>query len=135
MQFTDIFIRRPVFSTVLSLVLLLVGLVSFKNMNVRQYPEIEVSTVQVSVASYGANAALMQGFVTTPLENSISSIDGIDYIVSSSKYGSSVITVYLKQGYDINVAVTDILNQISAVLSVLLLLQTIISRTNDFGIA
>lgn len=115
MQFTDIFIRRPVFSTVLSLVLLLVGLVSFKNMNVRQYPEIEVSTVQVSVAYYGANAALMQGFVTTPLENSISSIDGIDYIVSSSKYGSSVITVYLKQGYDINVAVTDILNQISAV--------------------
>ncbi len=115
MQFTDTFIRRPVFATVLSLILVLIGLVSFSNMTVRQYPQIEVSTIQVYVAYNGASAALMEGFVTTPLESAISSVDGIDYMISSSSYSASTITIYLKQDYDINVAITDVMNQISSV--------------------
>ncbi|MCD6055574.1 MAG: bepE 2 [Gammaproteobacteria bacterium] len=115
MQFTDTFIRRPVFATVLSLILILIGVVSFNNMTLRQYPQIEVSTIQVYVGYPGANAALMEGFVTTPLENAISSVDGIDYMVSSSKSSVSTLTIYLKQGYDINVAITDVMNQISSV--------------------
>ncbi len=115
MHFTDIFIRRPVFATVLSLVVLMIGIISFMNMEVRQYPEIETSVIQIGVTYPGASAGLMEGFVTTPIENAVGSIDGIDYMTSTSSQSQSTITINLKLGYDINVAITDVGNKISSV--------------------
>lgn len=119
MHFTDIFIRRPVFASVLSLIILLIGIRSYISLPVRQFPEIASSVINVSTTFLGANPALMEGFVTTPIENSLSGIDGIDYIESSSTTGSSSINVYFQLGYDINKAITDVSNAVASVRYVL----------------
>ena len=82
MSFTDIFIRKPVFATVLSLVILLVGLRSYFTLPVRLYPKIDTSVINISATYAGADASLMEGFVTTPIENALGGVDGIDYITS-----------------------------------------------------
>lgn len=117
MFFTDIFIRRPVFATVLSLIILLVGLRAFSALPVRQYPNIEPTVINVSTSYTGATAKLMEGFVTTPLENSLGAVQGVDYMSSSSAQGSSDITLYFKLGYDINTAMADVTNAVSSVRS------------------
>lgn len=114
MSFTDIFIKRPVFATVLSLIILLVGLRSYFTLPVRLYPKIDASVVTISVNYSGADAALMEGFVTTPIENALGGVDGIDYITSKSASGHSEISVYFKLGYDINTAVSDINSKVSS---------------------
>src|SRR3989441_523076 len=108
MKFTDIFIRRPVVATVLSLLILLAGLQSIRNLNVRQYPRSDIATVSVKTHYVGASADLVRGFITTPLERVIASADGIDYIESQSAQGLSIITVHLKLNYDTNAALTQI---------------------------
>lgn len=115
MGFTEIFIRRPVFATVLSLIILLVGIRSYFGLQVRLYPKVDATAVDISVTYAGADAALMEGFVTTPIENAIAGVDGIDYIVSSSKSGATDVTVYFKLGYDINIAVSDINSKVSSI--------------------
>ncbi|EKD45779.1 MAG: hypothetical protein ACD_69C00139G0002 [uncultured bacterium] len=115
MSFTDIFIRRPVFATVLSLVILLVGLRSYFALQVRLYPKIDTSVVSISTTYAGADAALMEGFVTTQIENALGGIDGIDYIESTSTIGLSTINVYFQLGYDINVAVSDVSAKVNSV--------------------
>lgn len=119
MGFTDIFVRRPVFATVLSLVILLVGLRSYFSLSVRLYPKIDASVVSIDTTYSGADAALMEGFVTTPIENSLGGIDGIDYITSSSTTGKSTVTVYFQLGYDINAAVADVNSKVSSVRTLL----------------
>ena len=89
MKFTDFFIRRPVFASVVSLIILLAGLQSIRSLNVRQYPRSDIAVVNVKTRYIGANADLVRGFVTTPLERVIASADGIDYIDSSSSQGLS----------------------------------------------
>lgn len=115
MNFTDVFIRRPVFATVLSLIILLIGIRSYYALTVRLFPNVSASTITVTTAYTGASASLMEGFVTTPIENAISGVDGIDYITSSSAYGVSTITIYFNLGYDLNTAITDISNKVSSV--------------------
>ncbi|MDR1057258.1 MAG: efflux RND transporter permease subunit [Coxiellaceae bacterium] len=115
MSFTDIFIRRPVFATVLSLIILLVGLRCYFDLPVREYPRIDASVVSVTVTYAGADAALMEGFVTTPIENALGGVDGVDYITSSSATGRSNITVYFNLGYDINAAISDINAKVNSV--------------------
>lgn len=115
MKFTDIFIRRPIFATALSLILVAVGLVSFSKMPVRQYPNIDSSVITVTTNYPGASAELMSGFVTTPLESAVGSIDGIDYMTSTNVQGQSVITVNLQLGYPMEKAITDVSNQVSSV--------------------
>ncbi len=115
MKFTDIFIRRPVFASALSLIIVAIGLVSFSKMTVRQYPKIASSVVTVTTNYPGATAALMSGFVTTPLENAIGSIDGIDYMTSTNTEGQSIITVNLQLGYPMEKAITDVSNEVSSV--------------------
>src|ERR1041384_7941110 len=87
MKFTDIFINKPVLAMVVSLFILLLGLRSFNELNVRQYPELQNAVVTVNTAYYGADADLMQGFVTTPLEREVASAEGIDYLTSTSAAG------------------------------------------------
>ncbi|MEP6671208.1 MAG: efflux RND transporter permease subunit, partial [Chthoniobacter sp.] len=115
MKFTDLFIRRPVVATVLSLLILVAGLQSIRNLNVRQYPRSDIATVTVKTFFVGAAADLVRGFVTTPLEKAIASADGIDYLESQSAQGLSIITVHLKLNYDTNAALTQIQSKLAQV--------------------
>ena len=108
MRFTDLFIKRPVLSIVVSLVILIAGLQSIRSLSVRQYPRSDIAVIQVTTVYVGANADLVRGFITTPLERVIASADGIDYMESSSAQGLSTITVHLKLNYDTNAALTQI---------------------------
>jgi multidrug efflux pump len=110
MKFTDLFIRKPVLATVVSLLIFLVGLRSAVELNVRQYPELENAVITVATVYVGADADLVQGFVTTPLEREIASAEGIDYIVSTSLAGASSIQAYVRLGVDAD----DVLTQVAA---------------------
>lgn len=108
MHFTDIFIKRPVLATVVSLVILLLGLRAGVDLTVREYPELQNAQINVSVAYPGAEAELMDGFVTTPLEREIASADGIDFMTSTTTQGIATITVNLRLDKDPNEAMTEI---------------------------
>ena len=84
MRFTDLFIRRPILATVVSLLILLVGLRAFWELPIRQYPLISNTVITVTTAYPGATPELMQGFITTPIEQAVSSAEGIDYVTSTS---------------------------------------------------
>src|SRR5229473_2023606 len=115
MKFTDLFVKRPVLSIVVSLVILIAGLQSIRSLSVRQYPRSDIAVVQVSTVYVGANADLVRGFITTPLERVIASADGIDYVESSSAQGISTITVHLKLNFDTNAALTQIQAKVAQV--------------------
>jgi multidrug efflux pump len=108
MKFTDLFVKRPVLAIVVNLVILIAGLQAIRALSVRQYPRSDIAVVQVTTVYVGANADLVRGFITTPLERVIASADGIDYMESSSAQGLSTITVHLKLNYDTNAALTQI---------------------------
>jgi multidrug efflux pump len=108
MKFTDLFVRRPVLAMVVNLVIIIAGLQAVRSLSVRQYPRSDIAVIQVSTVYVGANADLVRGFITTPLERVIASADGIDYMESSSAQGLSTITVHLKLNYDTNAALTQI---------------------------
>ncbi|MDB4991179.1 MAG: multidrug efflux transporter, partial [Myxococcaceae bacterium] len=117
MRFTDIFIKRPVLAIVVSLVIVIAGLQAIRSLNVRQYPRLESATVTVKTVYVGANADLVRGFVTTPIERSIAAADGIDYIESQSTQGLSTINVRLKLNFNAANALADIsarVNQVRA---------------------
>jgi len=115
MKFTDLFVRRPVLAIVVNLVILIAGLQSIRALSVRQYPRSDIAVVKVSTAYVGANADLVRGFITTPLERVIASADGIDYMESSSAQAISTITVHLKLNYDTNAALTQIQAKVAQV--------------------
>src|SRR5687768_5720438 len=115
MKFTDLFIKRPVLAIVVSLVILLAGLQSIRALSVRQYPRSDIAVVRVTTAYIGANADLVRGFITTPLERVIASADGIDYMESSSAQSMSTITVHLKLNYDTNDALTQLQAKVAQV--------------------
>ena len=117
MRFTDIFIQRPVLATVISLLILVLGIRSLSLLQVRQYPFTENAVVTVSTVYTGADPALVAGFITTPLENSIAQVQGIDYLTSSSTQGSSTIQANLRLNYDPNKALTEINTKVNAVLN------------------
>jgi multidrug efflux pump len=115
MRFTDLFIKRPVLAIVVNLVILIAGLQSIRALSVRQYPRSDIAVVRVSTAYVGANADLVRGFITTPLERVIASADGIDYMESASAQGLSTITVHLRLNYDTNDALTQIQAKVAQV--------------------
>ncbi len=117
MKFTDLFIKRPVLATVVSLLILVLGLRSVGLLPVRQYPFIQSAVVTVQTTYYGADPALVAGFITTPLENSIAQANGIDYLTSSSRQSVSTIQAYLRLNYDPNKALTEINTRVNAVLN------------------
>ena len=102
MAFTDIFIRKPVLASVVSLFILLLGLRAATDLNVRQYPELQNAVITVSTAYIGADADLVQGFITTPMEREVATAEGIDYIVSTTVPGASTIQAYLDLETDPN---------------------------------
>jgi multidrug efflux pump len=115
MTFTDLFVKRPVLAIVVNLLILIAGLQAIRTLSVRQYPRSDIAVVTVSTAYIGANADLVRGFITTPLERVIASADGIDYMESSSAQGLSTITVHLKLNYDTNAALTQLQAKVAQV--------------------
>jgi multidrug efflux pump len=115
MKFTDLFVKRPVLAIVVNLVILIAGLQSIRALSVRQYPRSDIAVVKVSTVYVGANADLVRGFITTPLERVIASADGIDYMESSSAQSLSTITVHLKLNYDTNAALTQVQAKVAQV--------------------
>ncbi len=115
MSFTDLFIKRPVVATVVNLIIFIAGYQAIRNINVRQYPRSDLSVITVTTVYYGADADLVRGFLTTPLEQSIASADGIDYMESQSQQGTSTISVHLKLNYDPNAALAQIQTKVEQV--------------------
>ena len=115
MRFTDLFVKRPVLAVVVNLVSLIAGLQAIRSLSVRQYPRSDIAVVRVSTVYVGANADLVRGFITTPLERVIASADGIDYMESSSGQSVSTITVHLKLNFDTNAALTQIQAKVAQV--------------------
>ncbi|MFZ0558510.1 MAG: multidrug efflux RND transporter permease subunit [Methylovirgula sp.] len=115
MAFTDIFIKRPVLSLVVSLLILLIGLKAATNLPIRQYPKLSNTVITVTTTYPGASPELMQGFITTPIEQAVASAEGIDYMTSSSVQGTSTISVYMKLNFDPNQALTDVMAKVNQV--------------------
>ena len=117
MKLTDLFIRRPVLASVVSLLILVLGLRALGTLQVLQYPQTQNAVVTINTVYYGADPDVVGGFITTPLENAIAQANGIDYMSSVSTSGNSTITVYLRLNYDADKALTEINTKISSVLS------------------
>src|SRR3954470_7991148 len=115
MKLTDLFIKRPVLAICVNLVILIAGLQAIRSLSVRQYPRSDIAEVQIRTVYVGANADLVRGFITTPLERVIASADGIDYMESASSQGMSTIDVHLKLNYDTNAALTQIQAKVAQV--------------------
>lgn len=115
MNFTDIFIRRPVLATVVSLLILLFGLRAVMDMPIRQFPKMESTMIIVTTSYPGADANLVESFITSPIEAAIASAEGIEYMTSTSSMGTSTIQCSIKLNFDAQRAFTDIMSKVSSV--------------------
>src|SRR6478672_9158697 len=115
MSFTDIFIRRPVLASVVSLLILLIGLASGFNLTVRQYPKITNTTITVTTVYPGANADLIKGFITVPIQQAVASAEGIDTLTSSSQQNVSTVTLNLRLDANPDRAMADTLSKVNQV--------------------
>src|SRR5579863_1794254 len=116
-SFTDIFVRRPVLATVVSLMILALGLRAMTSLPILQYPRTQNAVVTVKTTYYGADPDVVAGFITTPLENAIAQAEGIDYMTSTSQNSVSTITVNLRLNYDGDKALTEINTKVNSVLN------------------
>lgn len=115
MQFTDIFIRRPVLATVVSLLILLVGLQSAVKLQVRQFPALSSTMITITTSYPGANAELIKGFITTPIAQAVASAEGVDTLISDSQQNTSIITLNLLLNANADRAMTDVLAKVNQV--------------------
>ncbi|MFO7995108.1 MAG: efflux RND transporter permease subunit [Marinobacter sp.] len=119
MRFTDIFVQRPVLATVVSLLILLLGARAAMEMEIRQYPELESTTVTITTSYPGASSELVKGFITTPLQQAIAEASGIDYLTSTSSQGQSTIEAKMELNYDANAALAEIQAKVASQRNVL----------------
>ncbi len=117
MKFTDLFIKKPVLALVVNLLILVIGLRAVALLPVREYPESQIAAITVTTTYFGADADVVAGFITAPLEAAIAQAQGIDYIYSTSNSGVSVINVNLRLNYDATKALSEISAQVSSVIS------------------
>jgi multidrug efflux pump len=115
MRFTDIFVRRPVLATVVSLLILLVGLRAFFALPIRQYPEIKNTVITVTTQYPGASPELMQGFITVPVAQAVAGAEGVEYLTSTSQQNASTVQAYIRLNYDPNKAMTDVMAKVNQV--------------------
>ncbi|HLB06832.1 MAG TPA: efflux RND transporter permease subunit [Alphaproteobacteria bacterium] len=118
-RFTDLFIQRPVLASVVSLLILLLGIQSFMALPIRQFPELTNTQITVRTTYPGANAEVIQGFMTTPLQQAVASAEGIDYMVSSSTQNTSLININLRLDADGDRALTEVMSKVSQVRNIL----------------
>ena len=119
MKFTDLFVHRPVLASVISLLILVVGLRSVFLLDLRHYPETNNTVVTVTTRYPGASSDLIRGFITTPLQQAIAEADGIDYLFARSTQGTSVIEVHMVLNHDPNAAIADIQAKVASKRNVL----------------
>jgi len=112
---TDFFIKRPILSLVVSVMIVLLGVQAFFDTQVRQYPELESSVITVTTAYPGASAELIQGFISTPIQQVVSSTAGIDYVRSSSSNSVSTVEVHMKLGADSDDALLEVSTKVSSI--------------------
>jgi multidrug efflux pump len=115
MKFTDLFIRRPVIAIVVNLIIVIAGVQAIRSLIVRQFPRNDNAVVTVTTVYVGANAELVRGFITTPMERVIAAADGIDYIESTSSQGVSIIRARLRLNYDSTKALAEISSKVDQV--------------------
>ncbi|MFP4536695.1 MAG: efflux RND transporter permease subunit [Dichotomicrobium sp.] len=115
MGLTELCVRRPVFATVLSLIVFLLGLVAYERLNIREYPNIDPPVVNVNTTYQGASAAIIETQVTQVLEESLAGIEGVDYITSISREEESQITVNFRLARDPDSAAADVRDRVSRV--------------------
>ncbi|WP_025131623.1 MexW/MexI family multidrug efflux RND transporter permease subunit [Pseudomonas sp. PH1b] len=115
MKFTDLFVRRPVLALVVSLSILLLGLKAYNHLPVRQYPLLESSVISVTTDYPGAPAELMQGFVTQPINQALASVEGVDYVSSSSVQGRSLITLRMALNQDASKTLSEVIAKVNQV--------------------
>lgn len=115
MKFTDVFVRRPVLALVVSSLIVLIGLFALSKLPIRQYPQLESSTITITTQYPGASAKLMQGFVTQPIAQAVSSVEGVDYLSSSSVQGSSLVTVRMELNRDSTQALAQVMAKVNQV--------------------
>ena len=114
-MFTDYFIKRPVLALVISTMIVLLGAQAFFDVQVRQYPELETSVINITTAYPGASAELIQGFISTPVQQAVSSTAGVDYVRSSSRNSVSTVEVHMKLGIDADAALTEVSTKVSSI--------------------
>ncbi|PHM36746.1 Resistance-Nodulation-cell Division efflux transporter [Xenorhabdus mauleonii] len=115
MTFTDLFVRRPVLALVVSALIVLLGAFAFSKLPIRQYPQLESSTITVTTQYPGASSDLIQGFVTQPISQAVSSVEGIDYLFSSSVQGRSSVTIRMELNRDSTQALTQVMTKVNQV--------------------
>ncbi len=115
MSVSDLFIRRPVLSTVLALLLLLLGAQGIFNLQVREYPEVEETVITITTTYPGASPELIQGFITAPISRAVSTTENIDYVTSQSRPSTSVVTVQMKLGSNPDIALTEVMSKVQGV--------------------
>ena len=108
MSFSDIFIRRPVLSTVVAFMILLLGFQGIFNLSVRQYPKVDETVITITTVYPGASADLIQGFITAPIAAAVSTTENIDYVTSQSRPSSSTVTVQMELGSNPDTALTEV---------------------------
>src|SRR5690606_16019794 len=109
------FIRRPVLSTVLAFMILLLGLQGMANLSVRQYPEVEETVITITTTYPGASPELIQGFITSPIAAAVSTTENIDYVSSQSRPSASVVTVQMRLGSNPDTALTEVMSKVQQV--------------------
>jgi len=119
LKFTDIFVTRPVLASVVSLLILVLGLRSIASLEIREYPETKDTVISVSTSYPGASSELVKGFITTPLQQAIAQAEGIDYLSATSTQGRSSIEAHMRLNYDANAAIADIQAKVASQRSVL----------------
>jgi multidrug efflux pump len=119
MNVADIFIRRPVLSTVLACLILLLGFQGISSLSIRQYPTVDETAITITTLYPGASADLIQGFISAPIARAVSSTENIDYVTSSSRPSSSTVTVQMKLGANPDVALTEVMSKVQGVRGVL----------------
>jgi multidrug efflux pump len=136
-SFTDIFVRRPVLASVVSLIILLVGLQAVWKLPLRQFPEITKTTITITTGYPGANADQIKGFITTPIQQAVASAEGIDTLTSSSAQNVSTVTLNLKLDADGDRATSDVLSKVNQVRGILPreANDPIVTRTTGEGFA
>ncbi len=115
MSISDLFIRRPVLSTVLACLILLLGFQGIFNLSIRQYPKVDETAITITTVYPGASADLIQGFISAPIARAVSSTENVDYVTSQSRPSSSTVTVQMKLGSDPDVALTEVLSKVQGV--------------------
>lgn len=133
MKFTDIFIKRPVLASVVSLLILLFGLSALSSIQIRQFPKMDSTVITITTAYPGADSNLIAGFITAPIEAAVASAEGLDYLTSSSTDGLSTITANIKLNFDPQTAFTDIMSKVSSVQNQLPedALKPVIAKSSD----